>query len=133
MDFLAFPLEIRRHIYKCCGIRRCLRPFSKLDKQNGQATADELAKCINFVEPAILLSCRQVYHEALPILKRRCTVLLPSGPIAARYLRRPEERRSNSFESVHMLVTTPDLEAASSAVNDAVCVPLYLASIPFIR
>ena len=127
MDFLAFPLEIRCHIYKQCGLRRCIRPFGKTEKQTGQATADEIAKCITIVEPSLFLSCRQIYDEALPIMQQRHTVLLPSGAFVASFLRKAEQKQFYSFQSVHMLVATPDLEAANSAVTDAVCLPLILA------
>lgn len=127
MDFLAFPLEIRCHIYRQCGIRRCIRPFGEAEKQIGQATADEIAKCINIVEPALLLTCHQIYDEALPIMQQRHTVLLPSGPFVASFLRKAEEKQFYSFQSVHMLVATPDLEAANSSVTDAVCTPLIPA------
>lgn len=133
MDFLAFPLEIRCLIYHYYGIRRCIRPFRKSDKQTNQATADEIAKCINIVSPALLLSCRQIHDEALPIIRKRHTMLLPSTPFAVRCLRIALEKRYTGFQSLHLLVTTPDLEAANSAVTDAVCLPLNPAFCPPIQ
>ena len=133
MDFLAFPLEIRCLTYYHYGIQRIIRPFGNAEKQIGQATADEITKCINIVEPSLLLSCRQIYDEALPIMQQRHTVLLPSGPFVASFLRKVEEKQFYSFQSVHMLVATPDLEAANSAVTDAVCLPLILAPVTSIQ
>ena len=124
MDFFAFPLEIRCLIYYHYGIRRCIRPFREADKQANHPAADEIAKCLDIVEPALLLSCHQIYDEAFQILRKRYTGLLPSGPFAARFLSKAEEKGFCGFQSLHLLVTAPELEAANLAITDAVCIPL---------